>query len=164
MDIMALIILFETSIIIFLIILNIKCNCLINRYFPSFFCTIISIPFCYILSGYDGASSLGCSILLSISLALTVLVISYMLFPRIVVTIDNNNQNSAFVLWADGKKIYERGKNGYPIKNSATRQFTFQVWRKGEYDLYLECNKDSTKSVNTYDHHVCHVRFDKKRK
>ncbi len=137
----------------------IKCDCLVNRYFPSISC-IIFIPFCYILSGCNGALGLGLSILLSISLELTVLVVSYMLFPRIVVTI---NKKPGFILWADGKKIYYEGQD--KTKNFVIKQLTFQVWRKGDYKLLLdslETEKPEIKTASTYDHHICHITFDNK--
>ena len=138
-------------------------NCCINRYTPSFVCIVIFfIPFCYILSGYNEALGLGLSILFSISLELTALVVSYTLFPRIVVTI---NQKSEFILWADGKKIYENKKD--ETKKFMTRQFSFQVWRKGEYELLLDplnTEKPEIKTSSTYDHHVCHITFDNKEK
>ena len=65
----------------------------INRYIPSFVCIVVFfIPFCYILTGYNEVLGLTLSILSFISLELVVFVISYMLFPRIVITIDNNDQ------------------------------------------------------------------------
>ena len=63
------------------------------------------------------------------------------------------------ILWADGIIIYEEeGTISLPI------QFSFCVWRRAIYDLCLdsEDNKPILKVANTYEHKVCHVKFDDK--
>lgn len=88
---------------------------------------------------------------------------SYLLFPRIVVTImalNNIKDIKQLYLWADGKEIYkEAGPTSLPI------QFSFQVWRRGKYELCLKVKqsgeiKTIIKEANTYEHTVCHVTFE----
>ena len=92
-------------------------------------------------------------------------VVLWMLLPRVVVTVTEVvvKDKKELILWADGRKIYKRMNNlDRPF------QFTFQVWRKSEYELCLDLN-DLEKpgrigSANTYDQRVCHVTFDNKEK
>ena len=104
---------------------------------------------------------------LSILLLLLWFLFSYLLFPRIVVTIMDIDNIKQFYLWADGKEIYkckEAAPAPLPI------QFSFQVWRRGKYDLCLKVENGNrkiepiTKQANTYEHTICHVTFPKEDK
>jgi len=110
------------------------------------------------------------TLLLSILLLLLWFLFSYLLFPRIVVTImdiDNIKDINQLYLLADGKEIYKYKKAD---PTSLPIQFSFQVWRRGNYDLCLKIEKNNGEIVpiiepaNTYDHAICHVTFPKKDK
>ncbi len=103
---------------------------------------------------------------LSILLLLLWFFLSYLLFPRIVVTIDNRDicRKIKFIkVLADGKMVYKIDRNiELPI------QFSFQVWRRAKYDLCLRVRVKEDrkfeptfgiKVANTYEHTICHVRF-----
>jgi len=105
------------------------------------------------------------TLLLSILLLPLWFLFSYLLFPRIVVTImdiDNVKGSNQLYLLADGKEIYkykEADPTSLPI------QFSFQVWRRGKYELCLKVEqsgeiKTIIKEANTYEHTVCHVTFE----
>jgi len=99
---------------------------------------------------------------------LLLLVVLWMLLPRIVVTVTevavkDKKDTNKLILWADGRKIYKRTNNfDRPF------QFTFQVWRKSKYELCLDLNDlekpERIGLANTYDQRVCHVTFDSKEK
>ena len=117
--------------------------------------------------GGQWLSTLLLSILLLLLLLLLWFLFSYLLFPRIVVTImDLNNIKdiNQLYLWADGREIYKY-KEADPA--SLPIQFSFQVWRRGKYDLCLKVVqsgkiKTLMKEANTYEHTVCHEIFELK--
>jgi hypothetical protein len=85
---------------------------------------------------------------------------SYLLFPRIVVTIEDKNLEGEkeIILLADGKEIKKD-----ILEGSLPVQFSFQVWRKGTYDLCLKMkSKSKVQVANTFEHMVCNIRFENK--
>ena len=109
------------------------------------------------------------TLLLSILLLLLWFLFSYLLFPRIVVTImdiDNIKDIKQLYLLADGKEIYKYKKAD---PTSLPIQFSFQVWRRDKYELCLKGKQNGEikpiiKEANTYEHTVCHVTFPKEDK
>ena len=106
----------------------------------------------------------------------------YSLFPKIVVTIKDIKDIEEFKdididkfenlkLYVDGRCVYHaanaNAKNGAAKDNKAwppPTQFTFHVWKRGEYQLLLVLNnnKSAIETANTYEHAVCNVVFGNK--
>lgn len=81
--------------------------------------------------------------------------VSFLFFPRIVVTVKNGQQNHRLSIFCDGRDME------FTIpKDTEVHQFAFQVWKETVYDIYLPGGKDSPKRVNLYEQKPCHVLFE----
>lgn len=133
---------------------------------PSIRSLIIPLSYVYLVFlffGPPGEQWLKTLLLFILLLPLWFL-FSYLLFPRIVVTImeqNNIKDIKPLYLWVDGKEI-SFNKASPP---SLPIQFSFQVWLKGKYELCLKVKqsgeiKTIITEANTYEHTVCHVTFE----
>jgi hypothetical protein len=155
------------------------CNCICNKTCniwghlrPSIVSLIIPVSYVFLVFMFFGYQGEQWWEIFTLSIAIVLLLplwflFSYLLFPRIVVTIMNLNNIDdidKFYLLADGKEIYKCEKVNpalLPI------HFSFQVWQRGKYVLYLSIKKkESSKQqicepqeANTYEHTICHVTF-----
>ena len=113
---------------------------IVIHYLPTVSVTVISLFFFAPLFVYSSLPTFV-SVPLAIASVLLASFLSYIIFPRIVVTIkdeEHTNKGVAFTLWLDGKEIFERNnKKQLPV------QINFQVWRRGIYQLCLYLGKNS---------------------
>lgn len=132
------------------------------KFLPTILSLIITIPVfvSILIFNWDRPNNILLVILfLEISAFLLLWFLSILFFPRIVVAIlkDKNARNpDKLILWTGGKNIYSQKH-----RISLPFQFSFQVWRKDIYDLYLDTGegKPLTKSANTFENRVCHIEF-----
>lgn len=135
--------------------------CVLQRRLPLFLLTAIYI-FCYLLlTGYFKLTFSSLNISIFMLGSVIIFGISWLLFPRIVVTVKNeiSPKCSDITLWADGRKVYKKRS-----RTDESFQFCFHVWRRDKYYLCLNYKVGDEKKylfadANTYDHSVCHVSF-----